>query len=406
MADLLKGNAVVGQSGGPTAVINCSLAGVVDEAAKHDAISNVYGARNGILGVLNEELYDFEKQSREDIRGLLHTPSAAIGSCRYKLKPEDYDRVLDVFKAHDVRYFFYAGGNDSQDTLHRVATIAAEGGWEMRCIGIPKTIDNDLGETDHCPGYGSVGRYIAIATMDCGRDNESIYTSDTVKVIETMGRNTGWITATAGLGKKDEEDPPHIMLFPEIPFEEERFLAKVEQFLDKMDRCVISVCEGVKRADGEYIVADKSSIATDGFGHAQLSGVGDWICRLIMHELNVKARFNKPGTCQRSSVVCASKVDQEEAYLVGKRAVEHAVGGETDKMVTLVRESDDPYRCTTGLVEAEKVALAEHKMPREYIDEEGFHITDAFRRYAMPLLGDPLPHYVRLKKIFVPKKVT
>jgi len=397
-----RGAAIVAQSGGPTAVINSSLAGVVQESLKHDEITRILGAKNGIMGVLSDELYDLGKEDPASIEGLRRTPAAALGTCRYKLKEDDYQKILDLFARHNVRYFFYAGGNDSQDTCHKVAMLAQREDYDVRCIGIPKTVDNDLAKTDHCPGYGSVARAIAIMTMDAGRDNEAIYTSDTVKVMETMGRNTGWIAAAAGFPHETEEDAPHLVYVPERPFVWDKFLGEVQNVLDRLGRCTIAVSEGLREADGQYITArtsESSKFFADDFGHVQLGGVGDMVCKAIEHNLNVKARFNKPGTSQRASVVMQSKTDAKEAYLVGKMAVKNALKGQHDKMVTLVRESNDPYKCVTGLVPCAEVALAEKRMPAEYINAEGNHITEAFKDYLRPLLGDPLPHYVRLRKL-------
>ncbi|MFQ6132881.1 MAG: 6-phosphofructokinase [Armatimonadota bacterium] len=402
MPDRLTGAAIVAQSGGPTAVINCSLAGVIQESLKHDQITRILGARNGIMGVLEDQLYDLGQEDPADIEGLKATPAAALGTCRYKLKEDDYQTILDLFEKHNIRYFFYAGGNDSQDTCHKVAQLAQRESYDLRCIGIPKTVDNDLAHTDHCPGYGSVARAIAIMTMDAGRDNEAIYTADTVKVVETMGRNTGWIAAAAGFPHQTEEDAPHLVYVPERPFAWDRFLADVQSVLDRLGRCTVAVSEGLVDESGEYITArtaETSAFFADDFGHVQLGGVGDAVCKAIEHNLNVKARFNKPGTGQRACAVMQSRSDAEEAYLVGQMAVRYALQGEHDKMVSLVRESNDPYTCLTGLVPCEEVALAEKPLPDEYINDQGNHITEAFKDYLRPLLGDPLPHYVRLQRI-------
>lgn len=400
MAATLKGNAIVAQSGGPTAVINCSLAGVIQESQKHDAIDRLLGSKNGIFGVLNDELFDLNQEDAATVEGLKSTPASALGTTRYKLQDDDYERILDCFKRYNVRYFFFNGGNDSMETCHVVGQLAARENYELRCIGVPKTVDNDLAVTDHCPGYGSVARAITIMTMDAGKDNEASYSTDTVKVVETMGRNTGWIAASTGLAHETEEDAPHLVYLPERPFAAQKFLDDVQGCLDSIGRATIVVSEGLVDENGEYITAQSaadSEFYRDAFGHAQLSGVGDAICKLVEGKLNAKARFNKPGTSQRNCIMAQSKTDAEEAYMVGAAAVEAAVGGETDKMVTLVRESNDPYKCVTGLCPTEQVAAAEKKMPDEYINEAGNGVTEAFLDYVRPLVGE-LPKYVRLKR--------
>jgi 6-phosphofructokinase len=395
----LKGNLVIGQSGGPTAVINNSLAGAVQEALKHDDITGIYGMVHGIMGVLNEDFVDLGKQDPTIIEGLRRTPSAATASCRYKVAPEEYDKVLKVLEKYNIRYFFYIGGNDSQDTAKKTSLVAKDKGYELRAIGIPKTVDNDLPVTDHCPGYGSVGRWLAIGVRDAGLDTEAIGVVDTVKVIETMGRNTGWITATTALAKASEDDAPHLIYLPERPFDEEKFLADVDAVYSRLGYCVIAVCEGLVDENGEYITASSRAIDKDKFGHRQLGGVAQYLCDVVADGLKIKARWDKPGTIQRVSMVCASRTDLEEAYMAGQMAVRHAVEGKTDYMVTLVREPGPGYKCTTGLVELEKVALGTKRVPDEYINEAGNGVTDAFIKYARPLIGGPLPEYVKLEKI-------
>ena len=399
MAEKLKGNLIVGQSGGPTAVINSSLCGVIQEAFRHDEIQNIYGMVHGILGVLNEDLIDLRRQDPRVIEGLKRTPSAALGSCRYKLTEEDYGKVLEVFKKYNIRYFIYIGGNDSMDTAHKVGELAKKEGYELRCMGVPKTVDNDLAGTDHCPGYGSVARWNAIATKDAGRDTEAIGVVDNVKIIETMGRNAGWITASTALAKDSEEGAPHLIYLPERVFDREKFLADVDRVYSKLGYCLITVCEGLKDEKGEYLVASGRAVDVDKFGHKQLGGVAAYLCDLIATELKIKARFDKPGTIQRSSTLLASRTDLEEAYMAGAKAVELAVEGVTDKMVSLVRESNHPYRCTTGTVDLDYVANAEKKVPDEFINEEGNFVTEKFYEYALPLIGDPLPEYIRFERI-------
>jgi len=397
----LKGNLIMGQSGGPTAVINSSLCGVVQEALKHDEITGVYGMVHGIQGLFQEDIVDLGKQKAEIIQGLRNTPAAALGSCRYKLKEDEYEKIVEIFKKYNIRYFVYNGGNDSMDTAYKVGEIAKDQDYELRCMGVPKTVDNDIGITDHCPGYGSVARWNAIATREAGRDTEAIGIVDNVKIIETMGRNTGWITASTALARDSEDSAPHLVYLPERVFEEESFLADVEKVYSRLGYCLITVCEGLKDKDGKYLTASDRAIDTDKFGHKQLGGVADYLCSLVADNLKLKARFDKPGTVQRISAVCASKTDEEEAYLAGQMAVKKAVEGTSGYMVILARESNDPYKCTTGLAPLEEVALSEKPVPDEFINAEGNFVTDKFFEYARPLIGEPLPEYVRLEKISV-----
>ncbi len=404
MSAKLKGNLIVGQSGGPTAVINSSLAGVVQEAKKYAEIEHIYGMWHGIEGVLKEEIIDLGRQSARTIQGLRRTPSAALGSCRHKLTDKDYERILAVLKAHNIRYFLYIGGNDSADTSARVAKLAQEKNYELRVMGIPKTIDNDLAYTDHCPGYGSVARFVATAVRDAGLDTEAIGVVDTVKVIEIMGRNAGWITASAALGKMDEDSAPHLIYVPERRVVLDKMLDDVQKVYDRLHHVVIVVCEGVKGETGELLAATGGALYTDAFGHKQLGGAADYICRVIADRLKLKARFDKPGTIQRMSMALASPVDLQEAYTVGATAVKKAVEGTTGYMVTIVRESNEPYKSTTGLAKLEEVANAERLMPDEFINAAGNGVTEAFLAYARPLIGPPLPRYVRLTKHWVAKK--
>ncbi len=401
----LKGNAIVGQSGGPTAVINASLAGVIEESRQHPEIAGLFGAVNGVEGLLREDMADLRAEDPGQLSLLAGTPSAALGSCRKKLKKEDYERLLALFRAHDIRYWFYIGGNDSADTTHQVGRLAAEAGWEMRVIGIPKTVDNDLGLTDHCPGYGSVARFNALATRDAALDTAAMHTVDTVKIIETMGRNAGWITASAALAREQAGDAPHLIYLPERVFDQERFLADVKREVDKGRGCVIAVCEGLKDASGEALVTFKHAIGTDSFGHKQLGGVGDYLVSLIAEGLGIKARFDKAGTIQRAFGLAQSPIDVAEARMAGAMAVRRACEGVTDKMITLVRTSNDPYRCDTGLADLSEVANAERPMPDEFINADGNDVTAAFIEYARPLIGGPLHPYARLKLARVKKRM-
>jgi len=401
----LKGNALVGQSGGPTAVINASLAGVVEQAKLHPEIEGIYGAIHGVQGILDEELCDLRGETDETIALLSTTPAAALGSCRKKLTGADYARLLAVFQAHDIRYFFYLGGNDSADTSHKVGKLAHESGWEMRVIGIPKTVDNDLGYTDHCPGYGSVARFNALAVQGSGLDTAAMSTVDTVKIFETMGRNAGWITAATALAREQAGAPPHLIYLPERVFAPERFLADVKQVVDRGNGCVIAVCEGLRDAEGQPIVTFKHAVGTDSFGHKQLGGVGEFLVELIAMELGIKARADKSGTIQRSFGAAQSVVDATEAKLAGAAAVRRACEGMTDQMITLVRTSNSPYHCETGTAPLEAVANAERPVPAEFISAEGNDVTPAFLEYARPLIGGPLPPVAQLRLARVAKKL-
>ena len=397
------GKAVFAQSGGPTAVINSSICGAIEEARKHKEIVAMYGSIHGILGVLHENMIDLNRESPRTISLLRQTPSSSLGSSRYKLKEEDFDRILKVLAAHEIRYFFIAGGNDSMDTANRVFKMARERGYELSVMGLPKTVDNDLPITDHCPGYGSVARWLALSVRDAGLDTEAIYTSDTIKVVETMGRNAGWITAATALARQRPNDAPHIILLPEIPFSRDKFLSDVERVYRKLGYALITCCEGLRDENGDYLTASQRSLDTDRFGHRQLGGVGETLCGIIAEGLKIKARADKPGTIQRVSALLASPVDVEEAYATGAQAVKHAVEGKSGWMVTLEREPGAEYACKTGIVSLEEVANREKKVPREFINAEGTGVTGAFLEYVTPLIGGPLPEYARLEKHFVKK---
>lgn len=390
----LKGNAVVAQSGGPTAVINASACGVIEECLRQrDAITELYGANNGILGIVQEDLFDLGAEDPDTIGLLRATPSSAIGSCRYKLgdlgkDQEKYDRLLQVFQAHNIRFFFYIGGNDSMDTADKVNKLARERGYDLRVMGVAKTIDNDLPITDHCPGYGSVAKILATCVMEAGRDTEAMYTFDPVTITEAMGRNTGWIAAAAGLARRHEDEAPHLIYVPEIPFSEERFLADVREVHRRLGRVYVVVSEGVKNEKGQYVAAQAE---TDSFGHRQLGGVADYLRQLVTRETGLKARYNKLDTVQRNAIHFASKTDSDEAYRSGQEAVRQALSGTTGQMVTLVRTSQEPYRCETGLAPLSEIANGVKYLPRDYMDVAGTHISEAMRRYAGPLIQGEVP---------------
>ncbi|OAM89384.1 6-phosphofructokinase [Termitidicoccus mucosus] len=415
MAELV-GNVLVGQSGGPTAVINASIAGVVSEALNHECIEEIYGSLNGVLGILNEEFVDLASESQQTIRGLRHTPGAALGTCRYKLKKiQDFERVLEVFKAHNIRYFFYAGGNDSQDTADKISKLAQEQGYDLRVIGIPKTIDNDLPVTDHCPGYGSVIKYICTTVREVACDNEAMGQGDLVQIVEVMGRNAGWIAAGAALAKRRDHphDPPHLIYLPEVAFTTEKFVADVQRVLKREKYCLIVVGEGLVDPDGNYISADDK---TDAFGHAQLGGAAEYLQSLVEQNLpGVKARTVKLGMAQRAAAHAGSKADADEGFLAGQAAVKAAVlEAETDKMVTLVRGDTDHYSCETGLAPLADIANGVKKLPREWINEDGVSMSHQFVRYAQPLIQgetavpheNGLPVYAKLDKVRVDKLLT
>ncbi|MGF1531492.1 MAG: 6-phosphofructokinase [Puniceicoccaceae bacterium] len=388
MAEELIGNCLVAQSGGPTSVINSSLAGVITEALNHECIEEIYGAANGVVGILNEDLIDLAEESQQTIRGLRYTPASALGTCRYKLrKEEDFNRVLEVFEAHNIRYFFYIGGNDSQDSAHRISQLAIERGYPMRVIGIPKTIDNDLVATDHCPGYGSVIKYIATTVREISLDCAAMGNHDYVKIVEVMGRNAGWIAAGASLAKRKDhpKDPPHLIYLPEVPFTAEKFLGDVQTVLQKEKYCLVVVGEGLVDPDGNYIAT--ASQSTDDFGHSQLGGTGEYLRQLVEDHLQVRARSAKLGLAQRAAAHCSSATDNEEAFKAGAAAVEAAVEeGISDKMITLIRGDHEQYSCHTGLADLAEVANGVKHLPESWINEDGISLNHQFHKYALPLI--------------------
>ena len=411
MAELV-GNVLVGQSGGPTSVINASVAGLIAEALNHECIEEIYGTLNGVLGILHEDLIDLASESQQQIRALKYTPGAALGTCRFKLKKQaDFDRVLEVFKAHNIRYFFYIGGNDSQDTADKISKLAQAQGYELRVIGVPKTIDNDLPGTDHCPGYASAIKYIATSVREVAADNEAMGQGDLVSIIEVMGRSAGWIAAGAALAKRKDhpQDPPHLIYLPEIPFDQTKCIEDVKRILKREKFCLIVVAEGLVDENGNYVAANA---ATDAFGHAQLGGAGDALAEIIGANVpGAKVRVAKPGLLQRCAAHSASKTDADEAFMAGEAAVEAAIAGETDKMVTLLRGDKEAYSCETGLTPLSEVANSIKKLPREWINEDGTSMNFQFIRYAQPLIQGEivLPHdggvpvFARLEKVRVDK---
>ena len=412
---MTKKNILYAQSGGVTAVINATACGVIQTARKNKSrIGKVYAGFEGIVGALTENIVDTSHESASAIAALRHTPGGAFGSARYKLKGleesrAEYERLIEVFKAHDIGYFFYNGGNDSMDTAHKVSQMGEALGYPIACIGVPKTVDNDLAATDNCPGFGSVAKYVAISTQEAAIDVRSMKQTK-VFIIEVMGRHAGWIAASGGLAGHKPHEPPHIILFPEIPFDEKAFLSRVKKAVSRWDNCVIVVSEGVRRKNGKFL-ADAGR--KDAFGHTQLGGVAPVLASMIEQRFGYKYHYAVVDYLQRSARHIASKTDVEQAYAVGKAAVELALDGRSGVMPKIVRQSDEPYRWTIGVEALKNVANKEKKLPRRYISKDGFGITAAGRRYLEPLIQgedyppykNGLPKYVQLKLKRVPKKL-
>jgi 6-phosphofructokinase len=410
-------NAFYAQSGGVTAVINASACGVLQTARAHPKrIANVYAGSNGIIGALTEDLIDTSQESDEAIAALRNTPSGAFGSCRYKLKGleenrAEYERLIEVFKAHNIGYFFYNGGGDSADTCHKVSQISQALDYPIQAIHIPKTVDNDLPVTDNCPGFGSVAKYIAVSTREASFDVRSMAkTSTKVFVIEVMGRHAGWIAAAGGLAADEDNDIPVVILFPEVEFDQARFLAKVKKHVENSGFCSVVVSEGAHWPDGKFLAEQGTR---DAFGHAQLGGAAPVVANMVKEAFGYKFHWAVADYLQRSARHVASKTDVEQAYAVGKAGVEFALAGENAIMPTIVRSSNKPYKWEVGKVSLADVANVEKFMPRDYISEDGFAITDACREYLLPLIAgedyppykNGLPDYVVLKNIAVSKKL-
>jgi ATP-dependent phosphofructokinase / diphosphate-dependent phosphofructokinase len=410
-------NAFYAQSGGVTAVINASACGVIETARKHRSkIGKVYAGRHGIIGALTEDMIDTSKESRAAIGALRHTPGGAFGSARYKLAGIDknrtqYERLIDIFRAHDIGYFFYNGGNDSMDTAQKVSEIAVQMAYPITCIGVPKTVDNDLPITDCCPGFGSAAKYIAVSTREAALDVASMArTSTKVFVLEVMGRHAGWMAAAGGLAGAKAGDAPHVILFPEIVFDREKYLAKVRAAVEKHGYCVVVVSEGVRDSSGRFLAEAGTK---DAFGHAQLGGVGPVVAQMPQEAFGYKFHWAVADYLQRSARHVASKVDVEQAYAVGKAAVELALAGKNAMMPVIVRKSGKPYRWSIGAAPLTAVANQEKKVPRNFITADGFGITAACRAYLLPLIRgedyppyrDGLPSYVALKGVSVVKRL-
>lgn len=412
---MAQGKLLYAQSGGVTAVINATAAAVIETARA--AKVPVLAARNGIIGALREELIDTTGQSRARIAALRHTPGGAFGSCRYKLKSiaqnrAQYERLIEVFKAHDIRWFLYNGGNDSADTALKISQIGRELGYPIQVIGVPKTVDNDLAVTDNCPGFGSVAKYVAVSVAEASLDVESMCASSTkVFIVEVMGRHAGWIAAAGGLAARRAGDPPHLILFPEVAFDEAKFLARVRTTVEKVGYCTVVASEGLRNAAGEFLA---EAGTRDAFGHAQLGGVAPVLAQLVKERLGYKYHWALPDYLQRSARHLASKTDAEQAYTVGKAAVEYALAGMHAVMPVIVRTSHAPYRWKIEPAPLAKIANREKKLPKGFISRDGYGITAAARRYLEPLIRgedpprygrDGLPDYVRLERPLVRKKL-
>ncbi len=409
-------NAIYAQSGGVTSVINATASAVIEAARKSKKINKLYAGKDGIIGILNEELIDTSLENFSDIKKLMHTPGGAFGSCRHKLKDvnqskREYERLIDVFKAHDIGYFFYNGGGDSQDTSNKIAQYTKDAGFPVTCIGIPKTIDNDLPYTDNCPGFGSVAKYIATSTKEAALDVKSMSKSSTkVFIFEVMGRHAGWLAASAGLAKSKNNSAPHIILLPEVTFNEKLFLKKVKEVVKKEDYCVIVVSEGAKYKNGKFL-ADAGTV--DSFGHKQLGGVAPRIAEMISNKLGLKYHWAVSDYLQRSARHISSQVDLDHAYAVGKAAVEYASSGENAIMPIIVRKKTKPYSWEVGKVALSKVANIEKKMPRNFISKDGFGITQSCKNYLSPLIQgeawapfeDGVIQTASLKKKLIKKKL-
>ncbi len=414
----LKGNCLVAQSGGPTSVINASACGVIQEAFRTGEINEVYAGLNGIAGILNEEIFSLNEEHPEEIELLKVTPASALGSCRYKLKSieegeKDYRRIIDIFEAHNIRYFFYIGGNDSMDTAHKVSLYAQKVGYELRSIGVPKTIDNDLPIIDHTPGFGSAAKFIATSMKEIGLDAR-VYDYPTVTICEIMGRNAGWLTASSALAKEFEDQAPHYIYLPEMPFSFEKFDKDVRSAIEKYNHCVVAFSEGIKTEDGKYVSEIGSeNKAVDAFGHVQLGGACEVLESYVVRNICKKVRTVNFSTIQRSAAHWASLTDNEEAYMCGQMAVRYGVEGHTGKMVGMIREKSKDYHCNTQLIDLEDVANREKKIPREWINEEGNFVTTEAVDYIKPLImgevklrmENGVPRYARLSKKLIAKKL-
>lgn len=410
-------NAIYAQSGGVTSVINATACGVIEAASKSNQINKIYASLNGIIGLLQEDLIDISLEPKNIIEGLKNTPAGAFGSCRYKLKNfeqnnKEYQRIIEVFKAHNIGYFFYNGGGDSQDTAYKISQISRLLNYPITCIGIPKTIDNDLAFTDNCPGFGSVAKYVAISTLEASLDVASMAKSSTkVFILEVMGRNAGWIAAASGIIANQPSDPPHIILFPEITFDKQKFCDKISACVANYNYCVVVASEGIKTATGQYVAQDPK--ITDQFGHTQLGGIAPLLASIVKTELGFKNHWAVADYLQRSARHIASKTDVNQAYLLGKKAVELAIAGQNGVMPIIVRTNNNPYTWEIQTANLKDVANKEKLLPQNFINDEGFGITNSCKEYLLPLIQgedyppykNGIPQYINLQKHMVTKKL-
>jgi ATP-dependent phosphofructokinase / diphosphate-dependent phosphofructokinase len=393
--NMAAGNLLIAQGGGPTSVINCSLVGVIEEAARLNVEGKVIGALQSIEGIINENFIDLGQESAANLKEIYNTPGAALGSCRRKMNEGDYARIVEIFRRYDIRYFLYNGGNGSMHTAYRVDEIAKSIGYELNVIGIPKTIDNDLAYTDHCPGFGSAARYIASLTHEIGWDVKSL--PPPITIIEAPGRNAGWLAAASSLGKEKDDDAPNLIYLPEREFKLWSFLSDVETVYKRIGRVVIVVCEGLKDETGLYLGGVKAEASKDGFGRGLPGGAASFLAEKISENLKLRARSEKPGLAARAAIEYVSKVDQSEAYMAGIMAVRSAVHGKSGAMMTLEREEGNNYLCDIGEASLKDVAINEKLMPSDYINNEGNYITEAFLQYCRPLIGDKIKSFASLE---------
>ena len=390
-----KANVIIMQSGGTTPVLNRSLLGIVAEASRHDRFGEIYGTSHGLEGLLTGDLIDLRGRPKSAWDRIARTPGAAIGSSRQRLRPGDMEIILDLLSRRDIRYWFIIGGNDSAQTGHDVQVSSQEAGYDLAVINVPKTIDNDLVLTDHSPGYGSAARFVALATMGAGRDAEAMGQASPITIIEVMGRDAGWLAASAGLARQDERDAPHLICVPEVPVDEGRFLDGIESAYRRFGFAVAVISENARGPDG-VLEGQEEPWLVDDFGHPYYDGPGRYLAGLVGRHLKVRARYEKPGTIQRSFMACVSRTDAREAEMVGRAAVRYALDGHAGEIVTLVREPGGTYSCSTGLAPLSQVAGRVKTMPDEYLDPSDYFVSQAFIDYARPLIGAPLPKLGRL----------
>lgn len=398
----IRGRLLVGQSGGCTQVINSSLQGVIEAALRAKAVTSVWGARHGVEGILGGDVIDLGREGAATIRAVGRSPAAALGSCRRRISDGEAAAIVNSFRRNDVRAFVYIGGNDSADSAHRIATAASESGCDLAVLAVPKTIDNDLPLTDHCPGFGSAARFIASVVADTGMETESMCTVEPVKIVEVMGRNAGWLAAASALAKRSERDAPHLVWPPEVPFSSSKFLSLVRRRLARIGYCVAVVSETIRDARGRHVAATGEALDRDGFGHPRITDVAEYLCDLVKWRIGVRARWDKPGTIQRMSSVHVSPIDLKEARACGRWGVRFALQGRSDCMVIMRRKTGRAYGVSYDTAPLARIANTERRLPASYFDRRSMLPTAAFRRYAAPLVGPGLPQHTRLRGI-VPK---